>query len=174
MQVFALRETEPATRRRPVIIEKKAPAGRVTRRQTRQRQVIYEAVLSSRSHPTAEWVYDRVRRRLPKISLGTVYRNLQLLVSAGQLLVWSRGGAARFDADLSRHDHFVCEACGLLLDLERCPAALPAERKLRARGHEVSDRVLDFVGLCRDCRRGREAREKHNGRPARRGNAVPG
>jgi Fe2+ or Zn2+ uptake regulation protein len=162
--------TEPAARRRIVIIEKKAP-GRVSRRQTRQRQVIYEAVLSSRSHPTAEWVYDRVRRRLPKVSLGTVYRNLQLLVSEGQLLVWSRGGAARFDADLSRHDHFVCEACGLLIDLERFPAVLPAERTLRARGHEVRDRALDFVGLCRDCRRGRE--EKHNVRPARRGNAAP-
>jgi len=136
-------------------IERKAPPGRVARRQTRQRRVILETVRSSRIHPTAEWVYDRVRRRLPRISLGTVYRNLQVLVLEGHLRVWSRGAAARFDADLSCHDHFVCVAYGLLLDLKRARAALPAEKTLRARGHEVSDRVLDFVGVCRDCRRRR-------------------
>jgi Fur family transcriptional regulator, ferric uptake regulator len=131
--------------------------------------VICETVRSSRIHPTAERVYDQVRRRLPRISLGTVYRNLQLLVSEGELRVWSRGGRARFDGDLSDHDHFVCEACGLLLDLERPAAALSTEKRLRARGHEVNDRVLDFIGLCRDCRRSRKQAPRRDGGPRARG-----
>ncbi|HTD52528.1 MAG TPA: transcriptional repressor, partial [Thermoanaerobaculia bacterium] len=58
------------------------------RRQTRQRHSIYEAVAATNSHPTAEWVYEQVRRSLPRISLGTVYRNLQLLVGEGKLKAW--------------------------------------------------------------------------------------
>jgi Fe2+ or Zn2+ uptake regulation protein len=150
------------TRRRR-IIERKPRAGGIVRRQTLQRRVIRETVRSSRIHPTAEHVYDQVRRRLPRISLGTVYRNLQLLVSEGELQVWSRGGRARFDGDLSDHDHFVCEACGLLLDLERPATALSTEKRLRARGHEVNDRVLDFIGLCRDCRRSRKQGPRRDG-----------
>ncbi len=131
--------------------------------------MICGTVRSSRNHPTAENVYDQVRRRLPRISLGTVYRNLQLLVSEGEIRVWSGGGAARFDGDLSDHDHFVCQACGLLLDLERPEAALPTEKRLRAHGHEVSGRVLDYFGLCRDCRRRRKrAPGRDGGGKARR------
>jgi Fe2+ or Zn2+ uptake regulation protein len=126
------------------------------RRSTRQRQLIREAVRSTDSHPTAEWVYEAVRRTLPRISLGTVYRNLQVLVAHGELKSWTRGGRTRYDADLSAHDHFSCRECGLLLDLERPPRAFPEERRLRARGHEIEDRVLEFVGVCRDCRHRRK------------------
>ncbi len=122
------------------------------RRRTRQRQLVLEAVASTDAHPTAEWVYERVRRRLPRISLGTVYRNLQLLVAEGRLRSWERGRTTRYDADLGPHDHFSCRRCGLLLDLERAPRAFAEERRLRARGHEIEDRVLEFVGICRDCR----------------------
>jgi len=159
------------TGRRPAIDRKTAVVGGIVRRQTLQRRVICETVRSSRIHPTAERVYDQVRRRLPRISLGTVYRNLQLLVSEGELRVWSSGGRARFDGDLSDHDHFICEACGLLLDLERPTAALSTEKRLRARGHEVNDRVLDFIGLCRDCRRRRKQAPRRDG--ARRARGRP-
>ena len=126
------------------------------RRSTRQRLLIREAVRGTDSHPTAEWVYEDVRRALPRISLGTVYRNLQVLVAQGELKSWTRGGRTRYDADLSAHDHFSCRECGLLLDLERAPRAFPEERRLRARGHEIEDRVLEFVGICRDCRHRRK------------------
>jgi len=53
------------------------------------------------------------------------------------------------------HDHFVCDACGLLLDVEQTPETLAAEKKLRARGHTIETRVLEFHGFCRDCRPGR-------------------
>ena len=129
------------------------PAAAVSpRRSTRQRRLIREAVRSTDSHPTAEWVYEAVRRSLPRISLGTVYRNLQVLVAEGELRSWTRGGRTRYDADLSAHDHFSCRECGLLLDLERPPRAFAEERRLRARGHEIEEHVLEFVGICRDCR----------------------
>ena len=123
------------------------------RRRTRQRRLVYEAVASTDVHPTAEWVYERVRREIPRVSLGTVYRNLQLLVADGKLKAWSRGRTTRFDADVTVHDHFVCDACGLLLDVEQTPETLAAEKKLRARGHTIETRVPEFHGFCRDCRR---------------------
>ncbi len=125
------------------------------RRQTRQRHLVYEAVASTDTHPTAEWVHERVRREMPRVSLGTVYRNLQLLVGQGRLRAWNRGRATRYDADIDPHDHFVCQVCGLLLDIERAPEAISSEKRLKARGHHIDTRVLEFLGVCRDCRRRR-------------------
>ncbi len=138
-------------------MEQASTDGSVARRKTRQRRLVYETVAATQIHPTAEWVYRQVRRQLPRISLGTVYRNLQRLVAEGKLKAWSRGRTTRFDAEVARHDHFVCRGCGLMLDLERTGEALAAERRLKARGHEIQERVLEFIGLCRECRRGRNA-----------------
>jgi Fe2+ or Zn2+ uptake regulation protein len=125
----------------------------VPRRSTRQRRLVYEAVLATDTHPTAEWVYEAVRRSAPRISLGTIYRNLQVLVAEGRLRSFTRDGRTRYDGDLSPHDHFSCDRCGLLMDIPRADEALVAEQRLRARGHAVSGRRLEFHGLCRSCRR---------------------
>ena len=124
------------------------------RRSTRQQRLVFEAVSTTKSHPTAEWVYEAVRRQLPRVSLGTVYRNLQRLVAEGRLRSFERGGRIRYDADLELHDHFSCDRCGLLMGIPRIAEALPAERRLRARGFAVAGRTLEFHGLCRKCRRG--------------------
>jgi Fe2+ or Zn2+ uptake regulation protein len=137
-----------------MVTDMSVPEPSVPRRSTRQRRLIYEVVSGTDSHPTAEWVYEMVRRAMPRVSLGTVYRNLQVLVEEGRLKSWMRGGRTRYDADLAPHDHFSCDRCGLLLDIPRVTEALAGERKLRTRGHFVSGRVLEFHGLCRDCRRG--------------------
>ncbi len=136
------------------------------RRQTRQRRLVYDAVCATKNHPTAEAVYDRVRRVMPRVSLGTVYRNLQLLVADGRLRSWTRGRATRYDADLSPHDHFVCEVCGLLLDLDRVGGPLAAERRLQERGFEVRGRILDVIGLCRECRRSGKHRRSRDAWPS--------
>ena len=146
-------------------MEHSPAAAGIARRKTQQRQLVYETVAATGSHPTAEWVYRQVRRQLPRISLGTVYRNLQRLVAEGKLKSWTRGRTTRFDADVSRHDHFVCRGCGLMLDLERTGEALAAERRLKARGHEIQDRILEFIGLCRDCRRGRTTNRSEGDAP---------
>lgn len=124
------------------------------RRSTRQRRLVLEAVMETKSHPTAEWVYEAVRRALPRVSLGTVYRNLQVLVDEGKLKSFVRDGLIRYDADLTMHDHFVCERCGVLLDIPRATESLPGERRLKSQGYLISGRTLEYHGLCRKCRRG--------------------
>ena len=124
------------------------------RRSTRQRRLVHEAVLATDSHPTAEWVYEAVRRTAPRVSLGTVYRNLQVLVAQGKLRSFTRAGRTRYDGDLAPHDHFSCDGCGRLVDIPRADEALPAEQLLRAKGYAVAGRTLEFHGLCRSCRRG--------------------
>ncbi len=110
--------------------------------------------METNSHPTAEWVYSAVRRDLPRVSLGTVYRNLQVLVEEGKLKSFVRDGLIRYDADVEPHDHFSCERCGLLLDIPRPAESLPGERRLKAQGYSISGRTLEYHGLCRKCRRG--------------------
>ncbi len=126
----------------------------IPRRSTRQRRLVLAAVVGTTSHPTAEWVYEVVRRLIPRISLGTVYRNLQVLVAEGRLQFIVRDGRIRYDGDVDAHDHFSCDRCGLLMDIPRSAEFLPAERRLRSRGFAVVGRTLEFHGLCRKCRRG--------------------
>src|SRR5499425_1903888 len=80
-------------------------------RLTGPRRVILEVLRGTESHPTAEWVHRVVRRRLPRVSLGTVYRNLRLLVAEG-LVQELPGPHARFDGNTSEHHHFTCVGCG--------------------------------------------------------------
>ena len=80
---------------------------------SRQRELILETVQRSDDHPTADTIYTRVRAQDPKVSLGTVYRNLNLLCENGQLLkVPIPGASDRFDHTLGDHAHAYCEVCG--------------------------------------------------------------
>ena len=117
------------------------------RRMTRQRQAIMEMLAKTDEHPTAEMVYEAVRKQLPEISLGTVYRNLQLLVEEGLAREIGRGrGSSRFDGKLEQHSHFFCQACGLVFDLPACQVDLPPDLP----GQMLWQRT-DFFGLCQDC-----------------------
>lgn len=115
------------------------------RRNTRQLQVV------DNSHPTADQVYSKVRKRLPTVSLGTVYRNLQKLVADEKLQVLMLGRAQHFDPLLKRHQHFICEKCGrvfdVLVDTDIKPARLPH------RGFKVTSHQTTFYGACKRCTR---------------------
>ena len=88
-------------------------------RLTAQRQVILEELSKVTSHPTANEVYDMVRRRLPRIGLGTVYRNLELMADVGVILKLEVGGTQkRFDATVEPHYHVRCTSCGKVNDIE--------------------------------------------------------
>src|SRR5512136_1321888 len=88
-------------------------------RMTKQKRVILEVLKNTKSHPTADWVYDKVKKKIPNISLGTVYRNLNILKSQGEILELCYGkGFSRFDGNSSQHYHFTCEHCGRILDVE--------------------------------------------------------
>ena len=94
----------------------------MAQRRSRQRDVILDIVRGTDAHPTAAWVYEHARGRLPRISLGTVYRNLKGLSKDGLIREyhWS-GQPVRFDGNIEKHDHLRCLHCGNVLDL---PAVL--------------------------------------------------
>jgi Fe2+ or Zn2+ uptake regulation protein len=120
-------------------------------RKTRQLEVIWEAIKDDKSHPTADQVYEKVRKKLPTISLGTVYRNLQKLVGDRRLQILMRGRSQHFDPLAEPHQHFICESCNRVYDVlmdhqkEIKPAKLPHE------GFKVTSHQLAFYGTCKHC-----------------------
>ncbi len=137
-------------------------------RLTGPRRLIVEVVRSTDLHPTAEWVYRQVRRRLPRVSLGTVYRNLRFLVGEGivEELPGTAGrhaGASRlvrFDGNTSVHHHFTCSECGRIHDLTE-PVDRSLNRQMAARtGLEISHHRIEFYGRCPACRGRRRRRAR--------------
>ena len=89
---------------------------------SKQREMIMEYLKSTTAHPTAETVYMNVQSANPKLSLGTVYRNLKLLSEAGEIQRLSCGdGIDRFDATVAPHCHFLCDKCGSVQDVDMPP-----------------------------------------------------
>ena len=125
------------------------PAART--RMTRQRAEILAELRKAKTHPTAEEIHERVRRVLPKISLGTVYRNLELLARAGEILQLEGGRPGRrFDGDVSPHLHVRCVRCGRVADV--CgPALAPALEGLSAAGFAILGARIELDGLCDQC-----------------------
>lgn len=118
-------------------------------RQTRQLEATYEVLRVASDHPTADEVFARVRRTLPSIGRGTVYRNLAKLTGDGRLRLVSVGRAARYDARTDPHDHFVCGGCGAVLDVP----ARTGTRPETIDGHEVEGVTRTYHGRCRRCTR---------------------
>ena len=121
-------------------------------RYSRQRESIINYLRSTKEHPTAESVYQHVRAELPKVSLGTVYRNLSQLASAGEILRFSSiDGVDHFDADTHTHYHFVCNHCGCIQDVPMHP--LDDINRLAQSGlqGEVDGHAVTFYGHCSDC-----------------------
>lgn len=127
------------------------------RRKTRQRAVVLEELRAVCSHPTARELYDRVRNRLPTISLGTVYRNLEQLCESGEACRLAEGGQARFDADTHPHSHVRCVRCGCVADLpDKTPKLHPGELDETA-GFEIIGYRLEYLGVCPVCRKAEPA-----------------
>ncbi len=122
-----------------------------TGRKTKQLEVVWHEVANDNSHPTADQIYERVRRQIPNISLGTVYRNLQKLVTEGKLQVLTLGRTQHFGPLVDRHQHFICESCGRVYDVfvgedeEILPSSLPQG------GFTVTSHQLAFYGACKSC-----------------------
>lgn len=126
-------------------------------RLTEPRRVILEAVRATDAHPSAFAVYRKVRRRLPRVSLATVYRNLRRLAAEGLLLERAGADGLRFDGNTTRHDHFTCLACRRVFDVPPAKAVRARRRVAAGTGFEVLDHRVEFYGLCAGCR-GRRAR----------------
>ena len=137
---------------------------------TRQRTIILEALGGVRSHPTADQVYQMVRRRLPRISLGTVYRNLDVLSDAGLIRDLRLGGSPRrFDGAMEHHYHVRCTRCGRVDDAHIKLLATIERAARRASDYKIVGHRLEFIGLCPQCGKREPSAHKHAPKRARRG-----
>ncbi|MBN1488952.1 MAG: transcriptional repressor [Phycisphaerae bacterium] len=134
---------------------------------TEQRRVILEELRKVRSHPTADKIYTRVRRRMPRISLGTVYRTLDLLAAQGMIRkIESAGTRRRFDGTVEPHYHIRCLECGRIADLP--PGEMPGlEAHFRNQtDYDVVGHTLELLGTCPACRKDRTEGKDVGVRPA--------
>jgi Fur family ferric uptake transcriptional regulator len=123
-----------------------------TARATRQREIVLQAVRSTMDHPTADWVYRQARRRLPRISLGTVYRNLKKLSEEGLIReVQIAGQTTRFDANTGLHYHIRCLRCGRVNDLPISVDRRLEEEARRAMNYQVVSHQVEVLGVCPLC-----------------------
>lgn len=127
-------------------------------RLTEPRRLILEAVCATAAHPSAFAVHRAVRRRLPSVSLATVYRNLRQLAAEGLLLERAGADGLRFDGNVERHDHFTCLSCRRVFDVPPAGAASTRRRVAARTGFEVLDLRVEFYGRCVACRGRRRSR----------------
>jgi len=121
-------------------------------RKSKQKEAIFRVLQSTTSHPTADWIYEQVRKEIPNISLGTVYRNLKLLKQGGNILELHLAGALSvFDGNTQSHYHFRCQRCDRIFDVDEPVYEEMNERIARKTGFKVSGHRLEFRGLCTDC-----------------------
>ena len=129
---------------------------------TFQRQAIYEAVADSREHPTPELIYERVRQRIPSISLGTVYKNVKTFLDSGVLKeVTLHHGSLRLESNMIPHHHLVCASCKAIFDIEESavePVRVPTG-ELPA-GFSIKQCRVEFVGVCKNCQTARRKKSK--------------
>lgn len=122
-------------------------------RMTKQRQLILEELHKVKTHPTADDMYQMLRKRMPKISLGTVYRNLEILSESGIIQKIDVGGTQkRFDADTSIHYHVRCTMCGRVADLDFEPYRDVEAEAAKLTDFTILRHRLEFMGICPECR----------------------
>jgi Fur family transcriptional regulator, ferric uptake regulator len=125
-------------------------------RMTKQRKVILEELRKAKSHPTAYDVHEMVRGKLPQISLGTVYRNLEYLSSKGLIQKLDMGkGQRRFDATTEEHAHIMCVTCGKVEDIALQPDLNILTMKDIVKeqiGFEIIGYAMELHGICPACR----------------------
>ena len=120
---------------------------------TRQRRVILEELRKVTNHPTADIIYEIVRQRIPRISLGTVYRNLEVLAQQGEIQKLNIDSErVRFDGNSSDHFHILCVVCGRVDDFPAKPTVSLKELSSET-GYEILGHKLDFYGKCPECRK---------------------
>ncbi len=126
---------------------------KTARRYSKKREAILGAISSTKSHPSAEWVYNRLKPEFPDLSLGTVYRNIAQFKDEGKVIcVGVVGGQERYDANVQPHLHFVCGDCSAVIDMdvEYCSSDLAA-RVEQKYGFSVSSHETIVYGSCDQC-----------------------
>lgn len=127
-----------------------------TQRMTQQRKIILEEISELREHLTADEIYARVREKLPRISMGTVYRNLDILANSGFIRKLDPGlPQMLFESNMDEHYHITCTRCGKIEDAPLGPIKNRVEDLEKALGnmtkHGIFGHKLEFIGLCKEC-----------------------
>ncbi len=125
-------------------------------RNSKQRQIILDAVMTRCDHPTADQIYLDARAKYDKISRGTVYRNLGVLAESGEIMNVKVAAADRYDSRLDRHYHLLCTRCGKVFDAPLPYHAEYDDAVARETGFRISRHLLVFEGLCPACSRKNE------------------
>ncbi|MDO4816284.1 MAG: transcriptional repressor [Bacillota bacterium] len=122
------------------------------RRTSKKRQAIYDALCATKSHPSAEQLYMELKNQIPDLSLGTVYRNLGVLMQDGLIIsVGNVDGQERYDANTAPHAHFICTSCGKVDDADM-ELPLPGYGAFEEHtGWKLFSHSLSFSGKCCDC-----------------------
>ena len=126
-----------------------------TAKHFRKRDAILSCLRQTTEHPSADWVYAKLKPEIPDLALGTVYRNLTLFKDQG--LITSLGtvkGVERFDGNTDPHVHFICTQCGAVMDLPQI--SVPEELNsavAQSSGGRVDNCQLSFTGICGECRK---------------------
>lgn len=124
-----------------------------TLKHSKQREALLSLLKSVKNHPTADWLYENLRKEFPKISLATVYRNLNLLVDNGEILRLDyNGNAEHYDGNPQNHYHFICRNCSAIIDVsissDKSLNELIAEKDTL----KIEKHTLFFYGLCNKCK----------------------
>lgn len=122
-------------------------------RMTKQRKTILKVLKNTDCHPTADWIYEKVQKEIPNISLGTVYRNLNFLAQQDEILVLDYGSSySRYDGNPQNHYHFHCNNCEQVYDIQ-----VDFEKNLNNIAEENTDfdiqgHRLEYYGICHECK----------------------
>lgn len=121
---------------------------------THQRQVIYETVMSLPGHPSTEAIYEKVRERIPSISLATVYKNVRTFLESGVFQEVSfHHGSLRVETNRRPHHHLVCTHCKAIIDIEESKFEPLRLRSGVPRGFTIQKFAIDILGVCEACSR---------------------
>ena len=121
-------------------------------RNTEQKQVIFDCLSSICTHPTAEAIYQIVRKEIPTISLATVYRNLNLMAEKGKILRLEVNKEYHYDGDIGAHQHFVCGKCGEIQDIFDQKISKYALNRAKDAGMQTNSVSVIFHGNCPECK----------------------
>ena len=121
-------------------------------RKTKQREAILRVLRSTKSHPTADTIFEQVRKEIPNISFGTVYRHLRMMKKSGEIRELDLSGKpSHYNSDMREHYHLRCENCDRVFDLNQPVDITVSDTAGEEMGFKVTHPVLELRGLCKDC-----------------------
>lgn len=122
-------------------------------RESHQRKAVLSNLLNRRDHPVAADVYADLRPTIPSLSLGTVYRNLEILEDQGKIISLKIGQReTHYDAFVQPHAHFYCKQCDKIYDMDLEENCCQLQQKLQSDGHHIEKTNIEFLGTCKECR----------------------